>query len=598
MERFNKLRYKLMAAVLALMALALTVETVITQTKSLTVIRSQSLRLSTQLIEAGVERIETSCSQFNSLYQSIYLNEDFKELLRSIGHSDSESAFVDSMLSKSAFLSTLSSRSDLYSIIFVDIHGRLFYASRDEAGFYEDYRTCDLPEDYITQIDNIDNWKSGLKLLPTTTHMPLRNSRLPAPKVYTAARKILNTEMKFAPAGIMFITVDLSEMERLSNLMNPDDKAITYISNNEGRVIYGPTTDQLAEALPTEIYSRVEDRSTQDVELDGQTYIMVSAEVPKINWNIITLIPESIFVADALSVSTTVFVTAIISLIIGIIMAAFVTDAMSRPIETLANEMDHIGLDNLNKRVPVSGSDEIAQLSKSFNLLLDKLGRSIEKEYELELKRQEAVIQVLQSQLNPHFLYNVLQSIGSMAMLNDVTEISTMATALGNILRYSINGDAFASVRDEIGHVSNYLLIQKIRYQERLHYYIDIPEYVQDVLLPRVSLQPIVENAIIHGFEQQQDPGTISIRGWMENNKLVIEVSDDGQGINSEQLSEINTYLEHGNTKVASSECIGIGISNLNERLKLLYKPHGILKVESEHGIGTVVQIEVPVVGR
>ena len=145
MPNAKKLRYKLIAVVTVLMTATLVAVAAITHSQSLAVIREQSLTLNSRLVEAGVEKLGTSYSQLNNLFQSIYLNENFEAFLRTRGRREGHSTFQDAALMKTVFLSTLSSRSDLYSIIFVDWNGRLFYATRDEAGFYESYLACGLP---------------------------------------------------------------------------------------------------------------------------------------------------------------------------------------------------------------------------------------------------------------------------------------------------------------------------------------------------------------------------------------------------------------------------------------------------------------------
>lgn len=581
------------------MTITLVAVTAITHNRSLNVIREQSLTLDSLLVEAGVEKLNASCSQLNNLFQSIYLNKNFEEYLHTQGQDSEHSSLHDAALIKMAFLSTLSSRSDLYSIVFVNTGGQLFYAARDEAGFYKNYESCNLPATYLEQIKEIGDWDSGLHMLPTDMHFPLRNSRNQLPYVYTAARKIVNIEKGFEPIGVMFITVDLSDMERMVNLICPDESAVTYISSDDGRVVFDSSGERTGGTLPLGLVDRLGGSTKQDIVLEnGRPYVMVSAKEEDINWHVITLIPEAVYAADALAVSISILKTAVLALLVAILITTLLSRAISRPLEELAAVMGQLGLQNLNQRVTVRGADEIAQLGENFNNLMEKLETSIHNEYIMDLRQKDATIRALQAQLTPHFLYNVLQSMGSIALLHHVPEINTMATALGNSLRYTIKGgDTLATVREEIEHVKNYLAIQKIRYGERLNYLIDIPEYIMDNLLPRVSLQPMVENAIVHGFEQRQEPGNISIRGWVEGTRLVIEVSDDGQGITAERLTEIMKSLEN-EVGTSNNHAGGIGISNLNARMKLLYKQYGELKIESDLGIGTVVRIEVSAIRR
>lgn len=595
MKKMKKLRYKLISVVLALLSLVLIAVAAITHHQSVAIIRSQSFALNNKLVEAGVEKLETSFGQLNSLFQAIYLNADFKELLRRQGtKTDSPTSFTDAALAKSVFLSALSSRQDLYSIIFIDPDSRLFYATRDEAASYEDYETCNLPQCYLDEIQAGDTWTRGMHMLPTVRHPQVGRFNHESPYVYTVARKIVNTERQFAPAGIMFITVDLSDMERLADLIHPDNSSITYITSRDGEIIFDSSHEQIGGVLPENVVSKLAGTTLRDVTLDdGKSYVMVSAQATESEWYVVTLIPEDVYTADALHVSTAILLTSVVALLIVAFFTYIASLAISRPIEELAGVMANAGLENLHERVNIRGTDEIAQLGASFNQLMSELERSIHNEYVMNLQQKEAKIQALQAQMNPHFLYNVLQSISSMALLYSAPQIETMATALGNVLRYSIKADGvYASVREELEHVNNYLAIQKIRFQDRVNYFVDVPECVMDLLLPRISLQPMVENAIVHGLEPQQASGTIAIRAWIEGGRLVIEVTDDGYGIPPEDLLLLQKALA-GN--MGKRQIAGIGLSNLNTRLKLLYGEFGMLKIDSEYGVGTVVQIEVPV---
>lgn len=599
MRKLKKLRYRLTLTVMLLMVATLFAVAAITHTKSLSVIREQAVTLNERLVEAGVEKLDSSHSQLNSLFQSIYLNENFEGFLRA-NSGRVNTSFQDAATLNSAFLSALSSRSDLYSIIFIDMEGRVFYATRNETGFYAHYSQCHFPSIYIEQLNDIAAQDLNIRMIPTHLHIPLRNRWSQIPYVYTAARKIVNIQNQFEPVGVMFITVTLSDMEEIANLVRSDESAITYIADSSDQIVFASSGNYEGGVLPAPLIDKLGKGVNQDVvEINQQPYIMVSAKATKLDWYVITTIPEAEYKADAFAVSTNIIVTAILALLIAFGVATAFSSAISKPIEELAEIMSKSQLQNLNQRVEVRGEDEIAQLEQSFNDLMDKLELSIHNEYVMSLQQKDATIRALQAQLNPHFLYNALQSMGSIALINNVPEINEMAIALGNNLRYTIRSkDLFATVREEIAHVNNYLFVQKIRFGDRLNYIIDIPECIMDFLLPRVSLQPMVENAIIHGFEHREEPGNISIQGWMEGDKIIIEVSDDGQGISEERLKSIRAILEEDNTTSSRDTKQGIGISNLNARLKLLYERQGSLTIDSTLGIGTVVRIVVNAIRR
>ena len=596
-RHMHSLRNKLMLTVLLLLAAAMAIVILIAQTRSQSVIREQSLSLHTKLVKTGAERLDTSCMRLDDIYRSIYLNENFRSYLKNRGQ-DATAAEKrsDTELLKNVFLSSLSSRSDLFSIIYIDGYGQLVYATRNEAGSYADYHSCNLPAEYLACIEAEKNQRGKATLLPTSPHMPLRNLVQSAPAcVYAVSRQIVNTESHFERVGTMFITIDLSDLQKLSALILPDSTSILFVCDEEGQVIYDSSRTVLMQTLPAETMAFSDGEAQHEIVYQGSPYVMASARSAYSGWYVLMLTPQSVFSADAMAVSSALFAAAVFALIAIALVTAVASGAISRPVEQLAEAMDETQLRHLNQRVTVTGCDEIARLGNSFNALMDKLELAIYNEYETALQQKNAEIRALQAQMNPHFLYNVLQSMAAMADLHQIPELSVMAAALGKTLRYNISGkEPLVTLRDEIAHAENYLTIQKIRFGDRLHDQVNVPEYVMDHLVPRVSIQPMVENAIIHGFESSGQTGNISISAWEEKRQLIIEVADDGRGIPEDQLAALQAALEK-NSGLAENQ--GIGIQNLNTRLRLLYGAAGTLTIDSEEGTGTVVHIIIPVDG-
>lgn len=593
-RRISSLRRKLLITVLLLLSIPMIIVVIIAQTRSQAVIREQSLALSTNLVSTGAERLDTSCARLNDIYRSIYLNDSFREYLRDFGSAKSSPEKIsENERLKSIFLSSLSSRSDIFSIIYVDINGQLTYATRTEAGSYSDYSVCGLSESYCECIETDELWREKAVLLPTNVHMPLRNEVSSSHSyVYAIARQIVNTENQFERIGTMFITIDLSDLEQMRRLIQPDISTLIFICDDNGSVIYDSTGENIAGILPDEVSEAVGTGSGKDILFNGAHYVMASSKSDNTGWYVLMLTPQSVFSADAMSVSTAILTAAVLALIVISIITALASGAISKPVERLADAMDETRLRHLDRRVQVTGSDEIARLGNSFNSLMDKLNTSIQNEYDAALQQKSAEIRALQAQMNPHFLYNVLQSMASMATLHNVPELATMATALGNTMRYNISGrEPLVSLRNEITHVENYLTIQKIRFGDRLNYEINVPEYVMDRQVPRVSIQPMVENAVIHGFDGREHTGNISISAWEETGAIVIEVADDGKGIAPDALCLLQDSLSCPRSTGDNS---GIGIKNLNSRLRLLYGGKASLTVESEEETGTVVQIRIP----
>ncbi len=591
----RKIRYKLVLAVLLILLLSLGLVTVISHQKSLFVIREQSSALNVSLSQMGAEQLGAAASQINTIYQSIYLDSEFRDYLKNLalkGPQNLPSGYTNQL--KSVFLSRLSSRTDLYSIIYIDPLGRLTYCTRDEAGHYASYQSCGLPEDYAALYETLDGWQSGLKMLPTAKHMALR-SKLgdKAPLVYAAARKIVNTESHYESVGVMFITMDLSTCAHMARTISADSSALVYVTDQSGTVIYDSSGARTGKPIPEALVAYFGSESKEPIlSIERTSYVIAYSDVASFGWRVVTLVPEEVYAGEAYSVSNAILLSAIAVLVLAAALTTLFSRILSHPLEQMAQTMNRVDPEHLSIRAAVGGHDEVAQIAQSFNELMDRLQAAIQSEYLLEIRHKEAMLRALQAQLNPHFLYNVLQSVSSMAEVREAPEIVTLARSLGSVLRYSIQCESLtASVREEVSHVEHYLLIQKIRFGERLHYKLNVPEYAMDYRLPRVFLQPMAENAVIHGLEARPEPGNLSIRIWLEDELLYIEVSDDGCGIAPEELNRIYEQFRH--TQIPSSET-GIGLINLKSRLELFYGDRASLHIETEIGVGTSITIALP----
>lgn len=589
--KLSKIRHKLIAMVILLLLSVLLAVTGITHYKALNVIHSQSRYFSNNTLELSINDLDNSIEQLDSIFQSLYLKEEFRNYLKQQSRNTNFSSSIEyTTLMKSTLLSLVNGRSNLYSVIYIDFTGNLTYSTRDAAGHYSDYRQADLPADYLELVNHVQSWDKGIRILPTHHHMELKGCN--DPFVYTVARKILNTEAHYETMGVMFITIDLSELEKLSRLISPYEGTITYIIDEKGNYIFDSQGQKTGTIMPEILKNKL--FSSDTVNLSDKKYVVFFSNASQNGWHIINLVPEIISEANATSVSNCILIATGVALLFAIVLTAFFSRRISRPIENLANTMSRTELHHMDSRVELEGNDEIALLGREFNTLLDNLEDSISREYVLTLSQKDAQIRELQAQMNPHFLYNVLQSISSIALIKNVPEVHAIANAMGVVLRYSIKPKSnTATVSEELEHVKNYLAIQQIRYGNRLNYEIDVPEYIMECILPRVSLQPMVENSIIHGFEDRQEAGNILISGSQQEDNIIIDVSDDGNGIPFDKLDRIKAELADRRDLGDNNAC-GIGLINLSTRLRLLYGEKAYLVIESEPQIGTSIQIIVP----
>lgn len=228
---------------------------------------------------------------------------------------------------------------------------------------------------------------------------------------------------------------------------------------------------------------------------------------------------------------------------------------------------------------------------------LIRLDKQIKESSVFELNKRQAQYQALQNQINPHFLYNTLESIRSEALLADLDSVGEMCEALANFFRYTIsNMRDLVTIEDEIKNIQNYFYIQKYRFGDRMHLNVEYDKADKDLIfeytIPKLTLQPIVENAIIHGIERKIGEGTVTIRLILTEKRVLIEIIDDGVGMDEEALDKINKNIQNRVENSKSSN--GIAITNVNNRIKLLFgEAYGII-VYSKPGIGTNVEIALP----
>ena len=272
------------------------------------------------------------------------------------------------------------------------------------------------------------------------------------------------------------------------------------------------------------------------------------------------------------------------------ILAYFFTRSITQPVNLLASSMRQVEAGNLQVRVTESRIAEIAQLDRTFNAMVRQITALLDLTREEEAKLREAERKALESQMNPHFLYNTLNTVKAIAKLHGEEEILTITTKLGKLLRSNIdNQESDLPLRDSFALVESYLTIQKIRFGEKLRIHIHLDEELLDIRTPKLIIQPLVENAIIHGLEPKLGIWRISLRGTLSNGIATIVIADNGVGMAKGTVPEDLDAL-------ANSE--HVGIYNIHRRLKLHYGETASMEIDSNEGEGTIVTLVFPIVSQ
>ena len=411
--------------------------------------------------------------------------------------------------------------------------------------------------------------------------------------VVSIVRKTASFNTNYKNRGLLYFNVELSDFVALTDSLNLYPDMETVILTDTGRVIHD-SSESITECTNC-IETLRNCTSEQSLTLNGQKYMTVPVTMKDSGWNIYTLIPWQVYTADIRDYTVYSLAFGLIVFIAGFIMTWIMSARVSAPVENLSRTMKSVRNGNIQQRADIISSDEIGELSNTFNTMLDQINRLIEQEYQLKVKQQDAQMKALQAQINPHFLYNILQSIASIASLNHLPEISIMANSLGKMMRYSIKTEEnTTTLEDELNHVAHYLEIQKIRFKNQLDYSIDSCEAYGRYPLLKLTLQPLVENAVMHGFTGQHQKLFIYIHVYQEESYLVVEISDDGDGMSADVLAEIRRSLSDSATGFYSDTQQSIGLANVYTRLKLCYQRQAVLEIDSEPDVGTVITLKLP----
>lgn len=310
---------------------------------------------------------------------------------------------------------------------------------------------------------------------------------------------------------------------------------------------------------------------------------------PKTDWIVQIDIPQSFFTKEIIRVLSLTVLVGAVCLLIFIWLSHILSEGISQPIKEIQGLMEEVGRGNLDVRASFRREDEVGKLAEGFNRMAENTNTLINQVYLTELEKKEAEFQALQSQINPHFIFNTLESVNMMAILEGNMQISDILTAFGRILRVNLNRKQnIVTLEQEMEYIRNYLLIMQLRNDELFSYEIYVEEETKSCLLPKLTLQPIAENCLIHGFKEKMKHRRLAIHTFRNRNgRLQIEIEDDGKGMHEEDLRRLRNRLADDPLRLESS----IGLNNVYKRCKLYFKQDFDMRIESVRGIGTKVVV-------
>ncbi len=392
---------------------------------------------------------------------------------------------------------------------------------------------------------------------------------------------------KAAPPGVILMDVQLKIIEKVFSTVRPGTLGFLYLADASGDVVYAPV-NPLVYRIPPSFLREGKSRSL--FSIDGRVYQVLST--PSAYTGLTTVAVYSLDEALGGVRLLGIFAIFIGALTFGIAIAVsfWVSAGIARPIVKLTRLMEEAETGDLDVRFPDPPNDEVGRLGQSFNTMIAEIGKLLDQVYDEQRKKREAEFRILQAQIKPHFLYNTLDTIHWMAQEKGASDIVGIVDALTSLFRISLSqGRDVIRLEEELEHVTSYLVIQKIRYLDKFDYSIDVDPRLLSLPVVKLTLQPLVENALYHGIKEKAGRGTLALSAKRDGEALVLTVADDGAGMDEPALDALRKNLA-GDEDPAQ----GFGVFSVHHRIRLVFGETWGLSYSSRPGGGTTVTVRQP----
>lgn len=363
---------------------------------------------------------------------------------------------------------------------------------------------------------------------------------------------------------------------------------LAYVVDGDGKIYSSADKSILGTALPNDLQKIMRQESLKELETGDGVYYAMSRGISKTGLRFVIGIPKESFAASVNAISSKYVVVMLMVFFVFLLLSIFIAYISTRFLKDMAKSLTDIKHGNFRARMPAYKTTELREVSDTFNEMADRIDYLINQIYEKQLAVKKADIKFLQSQINPHFLFNTFAAIGTKAKLAKEETIYRMINSVSMLLQAGFNADdSLITVAEELEYIKCYLYIQKERFGERLHYEINISDdRVLDAPIPRLCVEPIVENSVIHGLEVKKNRGSVILNVILEDDTILFEVIDDGVG-----FSPGRTQIE---AKPGEDTGKSIGLKNTHKRLRLIYGNNYGVFIDAEREAGARVVVKIP----
>ena len=539
-------------------------------------------------VALAVDNVDSFFSDFDNAIFPITAN--YAYIVKAI--QNERSSYADQNYLRNYLFSLFSVREDLYGVgLFIPAYSKcyVFVKNGNQVNTYM-YYDDDIHE---------DAWYQKLKTSTSNTYIqPSPQSEAPSYRltvredfpVYHRGLPDVNAEENVA---VLSLYLNSSEFARIANSVGVERGRACLLTDPQSNIYYASDPWIVEEAQLGSLGETLTGADSKDVpvlEADGDTYLCFRETAPITGLELVLYVPKQEIDLTATSLSDYLLILVPLLMACATVLIVLVSTRLTRPIESLAVHMKNFGEGSLGEQAEVIGRNEIAQLSHQFNQMVADTNRLMEESVQLKLAEKNAVIKALETETDPHYLYNTLQTIATLALEKNIPEVYRALLALSATYRFSLTGGSVVTLKHELEHVDNYVSIQKLRLQNRLSIQYEVDDTVLTCGIPKLAIQMLVENSIKHSMPPKPEQLQVAVIARKEGQSLLLSVRDNGTGIAPDRLEQIQKLLHDA---VAPDGVIGL--LNLCKRLKLLYGENAQIAITANEN-GTEVTLCIPVI--
>lgn len=578
----NSLATKLFFSYLLLVILPFLISTLVLSSASTSNIETNTLSYINLFVEQLSSNIDNYIGEMDRMTKVLTLDSQLCDTLTQPEDNDKISNYHNTQYLETEILKLMTQQPSIRNITFVGTNGMVYSGPsnkiRDKEAFFE-----------LTRSDFSD--QSNPNLHVSAAHIPaylLVDFQQNKEPVFTLTRFLYTKDRQ--KIGCIVLTVTCQDLLKAINI-NPsllESGARIVITNKENQIVADTSENFVVENLNNSSYTEfiiTKEESDKTLRFSDGSGLLTSTVV----------INKNQLFKSTLDFKRTVILLMLLLIGIIILLSVYFTRRLVQPLKVLRDATNEFASGNYSIRIPVTSNDEIGDLCASFNFMTEQTEYLLDRVYQHQLATKQAQLEALQNQISPHFLHNTLEIIRMKALINKDKEVALMVQTLAKLFRITLDRTSnIVKIKDELEHVETYLTIQNTRFNNRYKFTNLVPDEYLECSIIKLTLQPLVENAIKHGFSRTFGDEEIQIRAIEDGSDLIIQVIDNGVGIKPENLERIHKKLNHLDTPDRAVGHNSIGIVNISDRIRLEYGEKYTLQLYENVPRGTIVEFRIP----